>query len=228
MDGAEPLRIICGPTGAGKSALAFALARAHAVTIVSADSRQIYRGFDIGTAKPSKREQRQLPHRGIDVVAPTERYSAAKWAESVRTWIDVAIAADCDGVHLAGASVGALDARALLQSTANQRARVLTAAVHDVSQIRAVAGSVAAMVLSPFAAVPGKGPALGIAGFAAAVATAPAKHFVALGGILTPEVARDAALAGASAIAVRRAMLDSDPVARCRVLLDGFSSSRRT
>ncbi|MEP7086155.1 MAG: tRNA (adenosine(37)-N6)-dimethylallyltransferase MiaA [Gemmatimonadota bacterium] len=92
MDEAEPLRIICGPTGAGKSALAFALARAHPAMIVSADSRQIYRGFDIGTAKPTKREQRQLPHRGIDVVEPTERYSAAKWAESARTWIDEAIA----------------------------------------------------------------------------------------------------------------------------------------
>ncbi|MBA2685792.1 MAG: tRNA (adenosine(37)-N6)-dimethylallyltransferase MiaA [Gemmatimonadaceae bacterium] len=92
MDEAEPLRIICGPTGAGKTALAFALARAHPAMILSADSRQIYRGFDIGTAKPTKREQRQLPHRGIDVVEPTERYSAAKWAESARTWIDEAIA----------------------------------------------------------------------------------------------------------------------------------------
>ena len=51
---------------------------------MSADSRQIYRGFDIGTAKPTTREQRDVPHRGIDVVEPTERYSAAKWAESAR------------------------------------------------------------------------------------------------------------------------------------------------
>jgi len=87
LDDAEPLRIICGPTGAGKSALAFALARGRTVTIISADSRQIYRGFDIGTAKPSKREQRAVPHRGIDVVEPTERYSAARWAESARQWI---------------------------------------------------------------------------------------------------------------------------------------------
>jgi tRNA dimethylallyltransferase len=92
LAGAEPLRIICGPTGAGKSALAFALARAHAVTIVSADSRQIYRGFDIGTAKPSKREQRQVPQRGIDIIEPTERYSAARWAEAARAWIDEALA----------------------------------------------------------------------------------------------------------------------------------------
>lgn len=87
---AEPLRIICGPTGAGKSALAMALARTHDVTIISADSRQVYRGFDIGTAKPSAAEQQAVPHRGIDVAEPMERYSAARWAESARLWVDEA------------------------------------------------------------------------------------------------------------------------------------------
>ena len=51
--GGAELRIICGPTGAGKSALAMALAARHGLAILSADSRQIYRGFDVGTAKPS-------------------------------------------------------------------------------------------------------------------------------------------------------------------------------
>jgi tRNA dimethylallyltransferase len=105
LDGAEPLRIICGPTGAGKSALAFALARAHPVTIVSADSRQVYRGFDIGTATPSKREQRLVPHRGIDVVDSIERYSAAKWAESARTWIGEAIAEQRTPLIVGGAGL---------------------------------------------------------------------------------------------------------------------------
>jgi tRNA dimethylallyltransferase len=102
---AEPLRIICGPTGAGKSALAFALARVHPALIVSADSRQIYRGFDIGTAKPSADEQRQVPHRGIDVIAPTERYSAARWAESARVWIDEALATDRTPLIVGGAGL---------------------------------------------------------------------------------------------------------------------------
>lgn len=93
MAAAEPLRIICGPTGAGKSALAMALARVHAATIISADSRQIYRGFDIGTAKPTPRERREVPHRGIDVCDPAERYSAAKWADGARGWIDESHAA---------------------------------------------------------------------------------------------------------------------------------------
>ena len=105
MDDAEPLRIICGPTGAGKSALAFALARVHPAVIVSADSRQIYRGFDVGTAKPSKREQRQLPHRGIDVIEPMDRYSAARWAEAARLWIDEAFAADRTPLVVGGAGL---------------------------------------------------------------------------------------------------------------------------
>ncbi|MEP7066563.1 MAG: tRNA (adenosine(37)-N6)-dimethylallyltransferase MiaA [Gemmatimonadota bacterium] len=96
MADAEPLRVICGPTGAGKSALAMQLAMSRArndpITIVSADSRQVYRGFDIGTAKPTASEQCAVPHRGIDVVAPTDRYSAARWADSARTWIAEACA----------------------------------------------------------------------------------------------------------------------------------------
>jgi tRNA dimethylallyltransferase len=80
------VRIITGPTGAGKSALAMQLAERYGLTIVSADSRQIYRGFDIGTAKPTPDEQRRVPHYGIDVVAPTARYSAHQWASDARQW----------------------------------------------------------------------------------------------------------------------------------------------
>ena len=77
----EPLRVIVGPTAAGKSAVALRLAELHAVTIVSADSRQIYRGFDMGTAKPTDAERARVPHAGIDVADPEERYSAARWTE---------------------------------------------------------------------------------------------------------------------------------------------------
>lgn len=82
--------VVCGPTAAGKSALALWLAQRQPTTIVVADSRQIYRGFDIGTAKPNAAERAAVPHRGIDVVEPTERYSAAAWAESADQWIDEA------------------------------------------------------------------------------------------------------------------------------------------
>ena len=85
--------MICGPTGAGKSALAMRIAARTPVMIISADSRQIYRGFDIGTAKPSLHEQRVITHRGIDIVDPRERYSAAAWASDAAGWIAEARAA---------------------------------------------------------------------------------------------------------------------------------------
>lgn len=57
-----------------------ALAERHGLTLVSADSRQIYRRFDIGTAKPSAADRARVPHAGIDVADPTERWSAMRWA----------------------------------------------------------------------------------------------------------------------------------------------------
>ncbi len=85
--GESSVRVICGPTGAGKSALAIELADRYGAVILSADSRQIYRGFDIGTAKPTRSDQSRVPHRGIDVADPGERYSAARWADEVRSWM---------------------------------------------------------------------------------------------------------------------------------------------
>lgn len=90
MTAPRPLTIITGPTGAGKSALALALAEAHGALIVSADSRQIYRGFDIGTAKPTPAERAQVPHVGVDVADPTERWSAGHWAREAAAWIAAA------------------------------------------------------------------------------------------------------------------------------------------
>jgi tRNA dimethylallyltransferase len=87
-----PLRIIAGPTGAGKSGLAMELAARHGAVIVSADSRQIYRGFDIGTAKPSAADRARVPHEGIDVADPAERWSAARWAADATGWIAAAAA----------------------------------------------------------------------------------------------------------------------------------------
>ncbi|WP_373062666.1 tRNA (adenosine(37)-N6)-dimethylallyltransferase MiaA [Gemmatimonas sp.] len=81
-----PHRIIVGPTAAGKSTLAMHLARARGLAIVSADSRQVYQGFDIGTAKPSLADRQAVPHYGIDVVPPTMRYSAHSWAADAARW----------------------------------------------------------------------------------------------------------------------------------------------
>ncbi|MDF1504947.1 tRNA (adenosine(37)-N6)-dimethylallyltransferase MiaA [Roseisolibacter sp. H3M3-2] len=81
------LRAICGPTAAGKSALALALAEREGAAIVSADSRQLYRGFDLGTAKPTAGERARVPHYGVDVAEPTERWSAARWADACDGWL---------------------------------------------------------------------------------------------------------------------------------------------
>jgi tRNA dimethylallyltransferase len=72
--------VICGPTAAGKSDIALRLALETGRSILVADSRQVYRGFDIGTAKPSPEERRRIRHHAIDVADPTERFSAAQWA----------------------------------------------------------------------------------------------------------------------------------------------------
>ncbi|HLE57113.1 MAG TPA: tRNA (adenosine(37)-N6)-dimethylallyltransferase MiaA [Rhodothermia bacterium] len=85
------IRVICGPTAAGKSRIALGLALEYGATIISADSRQIYRGFDIGTAKPGTPALRTVPHRGIDVAEPTDRYSASAWATQAREWIREAV-----------------------------------------------------------------------------------------------------------------------------------------
>jgi tRNA dimethylallyltransferase len=81
------IRVICGPTAAGKTALALELAERFGLSIISADSRQIYRGFDVGTAKPAAQERRGVPHYGLDILDPTERYSAASFARDAERWI---------------------------------------------------------------------------------------------------------------------------------------------
>jgi tRNA dimethylallyltransferase len=75
----QPLTVICGPTASGKSALAIALAERTGAEIVSADSQQVYRHFDLGTAKPTPEELRRVPHHLISVVEPTEAFSAGRY-----------------------------------------------------------------------------------------------------------------------------------------------------
>jgi tRNA dimethylallyltransferase len=70
---------ICGPTAIGKSAVAMELARRLGGEIISVDSMQVYRGMDIGTAKPSRAERAEIPHHLIDVAELTENFDAAKF-----------------------------------------------------------------------------------------------------------------------------------------------------
>jgi len=79
---------ITGPTASGKTAIGLALARRLGAEIVSMDSRQVYRGMDVGTDKVTREERRGVPHFGLDLVDPDESYSAGRWARAAREWID--------------------------------------------------------------------------------------------------------------------------------------------
>ncbi|HEY7040960.1 MAG TPA: tRNA (adenosine(37)-N6)-dimethylallyltransferase MiaA [Methylomirabilota bacterium] len=76
---APPLLVLVGPTAVGKTAVAVRLARHVPMEVISADSRQVYRGMDVGTGKPTAAERAAVPHHLIDVAAPDERYHAARF-----------------------------------------------------------------------------------------------------------------------------------------------------
>jgi tRNA dimethylallyltransferase len=80
--------VLVGPTAVGKTAVALALLEHWPLEVVSADSRQVYRRLDIGTAKPTRKERTRLPHHGIDVIDPGARYSAGHFARDAVDWIE--------------------------------------------------------------------------------------------------------------------------------------------
>lgn len=83
----ETCWVLAGPTASGKTALSLRLARAYDCEIVCMDSMQIYRGMDIGTAKPTAEEQATAPHHMVDVANPTEPYSVARYQEEAEACI---------------------------------------------------------------------------------------------------------------------------------------------
>jgi tRNA dimethylallyltransferase len=91
-----------GPTGVGKTAVAVALAALRPLTIISADARQTYRQLDIGTAKPDAEILARVPHRGLNLVDPGERYSAGRFARDAAGWIAAARAAGREPVVAGG------------------------------------------------------------------------------------------------------------------------------
>jgi tRNA dimethylallyltransferase len=86
--GVRPLVVVVGPTAVGKSRLAVPLARALGTEILTADSRQVYRGMDIGTDKPTLAEQAGVPHRLIDLVDPDERFNVGLYRRLALAEID--------------------------------------------------------------------------------------------------------------------------------------------
>jgi len=82
-----PVLVVCGPTGSGKTALALSLAEKFPLEIISADSRQVYRRMDIGTAKATSFEQAIIPHHMIDLVDPDQEFSVADFVDLARPLI---------------------------------------------------------------------------------------------------------------------------------------------
>ncbi len=88
MAASNPLiPVVVGPTAVGKTAVALALREHWPLMVISADSRQVYRRLDIGTAKPAPHERALVPHLGVDVVDPGQRYSAGRFARDAVGWL---------------------------------------------------------------------------------------------------------------------------------------------
>src|SRR5436189_5897812 len=100
-----PTPVLVGPTGVGKTAVAVALASLTPITVISADARQVYRDLDIGTAKPDRATLGRVPHRGLDLIHPGERYSAGRFARDAAGWPAEARAAGRRPVGVGGTAL---------------------------------------------------------------------------------------------------------------------------
>lgn len=114
-----PLVVVCGPTASGKTALAAELAKHFRMEVMSADSRQVYRGMDIGTAKATRSEQEMVPHHLIDVADPDQDFSAADFsqlgreiAEEIWARGHIPMVVGGTGLYIRGLIEGLLDAPA--------------------------------------------------------------------------------------------------------------------
>ncbi len=87
MDEPKPINIICGPTGSGKTSVALELAQKFRVELISADSRQILKHLNIGTAKPTSDELNSCPFHLVDIIEPGERYSAFNFIDDAESAI---------------------------------------------------------------------------------------------------------------------------------------------
>jgi tRNA dimethylallyltransferase len=94
--------VLVGPTGVGKTAVAVEIAKLRPISVISADARQVYRRLDIGTAKPPPALRAVLPHLGIDLIEPGERYSAGRFARDGAVWLEQVRAAGREPLIVGG------------------------------------------------------------------------------------------------------------------------------
>ena len=113
---APPLVLVLGPTGSGKTEVAHEIARRAGGEVVSADAFAVYRGLDVGTAKPTAEQRAEVAYHLVDVAEPEEKFSAGRWAALARETVDaiaargrVPVVAGGSGFYLA-ALMGALPA----------------------------------------------------------------------------------------------------------------------
>lgn len=139
----SPTLVIAGCTATGKSAVAQHIAERTGAAVVSADSMLVYRGMDIGTAKPSPAERRGVAYIGIDCVDPGERFSAGDWLKCVRE----GVAALPQGTPLVVAGGTGLYIRALLEGLdappADAEARAAVRAIFETGGVAALRAEVA-------------------------------------------------------------------------------------
>lgn len=151
----RPIPVLVGPTGVGKTAVGVELARRFGAEIISADSRQIYRYMDIGTAKPTADEQAAAPHHLIDMVDPDVRFSAGEYGRRAREAIRELAGRDVPALVVGGAGLyikalagGLFDApaipRELRQHLAAGYRSASTAALHE--RLRAIDPASAARI----------------------------------------------------------------------------------
>ena len=106
----SPLVVIVGPTASGKSAVGLQLAKDFGGEIICADSRTIYKGMDIGTAKPSREEQAQTPQHLLDIRDPAQTYSAAEFTRDAAELISAIQARGRIPILAGGTMTGGADA----------------------------------------------------------------------------------------------------------------------
>ena len=101
----KPILIIAGPTAVGKTDASILLAQELGAEIVSADSMQIYRGMDIGTAKPTKEQRRLVYHHMIDIVEPNQPYSVGDYLRDARAALDGILASEGTPIVVGGSGL---------------------------------------------------------------------------------------------------------------------------
>ena len=130
-----PVWVITGPTAAGKTAVALALAARRDIEIISMDSALVYRGLDIGTAKPTAGERARVPHHLLDIRDPSQSYSAAAFAADARGLIEAIRARGREPVLVGGTL---LYLRALQQglNTLPEADAAVRAELEDAARVR--------------------------------------------------------------------------------------------